>query len=277
MKAGIAAALALLLGGCSGMFLWPEKLLIRDPSALTLAFEDLRFASADGTPLHGWYLRAAGEPRGTVLFFHGNAENISTHIGFVHWLPDAGYNVMLWDYRGFGRSSGYAHLGALHEDAQAALDYLVARSAFDREHLVLYGQSLGGSVAIRTAAATPHRALLRAVISESTFASYRRIAREKLDLLWLTWPLQWPLSFLFNNHWSADQVVADIAPIPLLIVHGDKDPVVPIHHAERLYARAREPREFWRIEGADHIGSMARPEARQRLVGYLDRAVGRSR
>jgi uncharacterized protein len=270
MRAAGAVVLALALSGCSGMFLWPEKILIRDPSALTLAFADVRFASADGTVLHGWYLRAAGTPRGTVLFFHGNAENISTHLGFVHWLPDAGYNVMLWDYRGFGRSGGYAHLGALHEDAQAALAWLVQRSDFDREHLVLYGQSLGGSVAIRTAVESAERRHIRAVISESTFSSYRRIAREKLDMLWLTWPFQWPLSFLFGNGYAADKVVERVSPIPLLIVHGDADPVVPFAHGERLYARAREPKEFWRMEGANHISSFSTPPARARLAAWME-------
>lgn len=268
------AAIAALLGGCSGLFLWPDRVMVRDPSAATLAFEDVTFASADDTRLHGWYLRAASQPeRGTILFVHGNGGNISTHLGFVHWLPPAGYNVFIWDYRGYGTSDGEEDLAGAHADAEAALHWLVARGGTDVERLVVYGQSLGASVAIHTVTHAPDGARVRAVISESAFSGYRAIAREKLATSWLTWPLQYPLSWTLVDRYSASRSLAGIAPRPLLLVHGAADEIVPAHHALDLFALAREPKELWMIAGAGHTDCFAKKADRQRLLSWLARAL----
>ncbi|MFL6647184.1 MAG: alpha/beta hydrolase, partial [Sulfurifustaceae bacterium] len=102
----VIAALGASMAGCTGVFFQPYRTLVRTPDDIGLAYEDVRFKTADGVVLHGWFLPANATACATVLFLHGNAENISTHIGSVYWMPRYGFNVFLPDYRGYGASSG---------------------------------------------------------------------------------------------------------------------------------------------------------------------------
>jgi uncharacterized protein len=260
---------ALLLGACTQLFLHPSREQVLHPGTLGLAYEDVYLPIGDGERLHGWFLPAKA-PRGTILHLHGNAENISTFISLVHWLPARGYNVLLLDYRGYGRSDGVATVPDVHVDARIALHYLVERGGPGSERLVVLGQSLGGSVGIYAVAHSAQRERVKAVISEGAFSSYSRIAREKMNSLWLTWPLQWPLSLLFSDAYSAVDALPRLGPIPLLVIHGDHDSVVPYSHAQRLIDAAAGPRELWTVEGGRHIDTLTRVEWRERLLGYLD-------
>jgi uncharacterized protein len=266
-------AAALGLSGCSGLLFQPQAELLPTPERLHLAYENVRFASGDGTPLHGWLLPAEGPgpAKGTVVFMHGNAENISTHIGSVFWLPARGFNVFLFDYRGFGRSGGKPDLKGANEDAAAAIREARVLPGVDPDRLVVFGQSIGGAIAVY-AVATGAREGVRLVVAESTFASYRRIAREKLGGSWLTWAFQWPLSLLIPERYSPGPVAARIAPIPLLVIHGDADPVVPLHHGRALFDAAAEPKRMWVVPGGRHIEAFGLPGGayRDRLVALME-------
>jgi fermentation-respiration switch protein FrsA (DUF1100 family) len=235
------------------------------PARMGLAYEDVWLAAPDGAKLHAWRLPAAAPSRGTVLHLHGNAENISTFIAAVHWLPAHGYDVLLVDYRGYGRSAGVATIDTVHEDARLAIDHALTLPA----PLYVFGQSLGGSAAIHAVAHHPQRARVAAVISEGAYSGYRRIAREKMNQAWFTWPLQWPLSLLFSDRYAAEDSVGRLAPVPLLVVHGAEDEVVAPAHARRLYEAAREPRELWIVPAAGHVNAFTRDENRERLLAFL--------
>ncbi len=274
LKAAVLVLFLATLPGCSSLLFFPEKQLVTSPKIVGLAYEDVFFASADGTRLHGWFLPAHGEPAATVLFYHGNAQNISTHLGSVFWLPERGYNVFLFDYRGFGRSGGKAKLNGVHKDAAAALAYVRARPDVDASRLVVLGQSIGASISAYTVAHAD-KGGIRALVLESSFSSYRSITREKLGDFFLTWPLQWPLSFLMPNRYSALPQMEKIAPVPVLLIHGDADAVVSPRHSERLFAAASEPKTLWRVPGGGHIDAFVRLPAanRERLIGYLESAL----
>lgn len=260
------------LGGCTSLFLQPDRKPYFAGQALGTAVEDIWIATPQGPRLHALLLPAQSAPRATVLFLHGNAENVSSHVRAVTWLPAQGYSVLALDYRGYGRSEGFASIDTAHADAELALRWLLAR---DRGPVIVYGQSLGGAIALNLVARTDAdaRARLRAVIADSAFASYRGIAREKLDQSWLTWPLQWPLSLLISNAWSPIDVIGRISPIPLLLIHGERDVVVPPQHAQQLYAQAGEPKTLWLIPGGQHIDAMRRDELRARLLDFLNRVA----
>ena len=269
-RLGFLAACLLLLQACTGVFFHPQSTMVMTPERIGLAYEDAYFPSLDGVRLHAWYLPAQGEARGTVLFLHGNAENISTHIASVYWLPAQHYNVLLLDYRGYGSSAGAASLEGSLLDIEAATAWLVSRPEVQAKGMVVLGQSLGASMSVYAVAHSPYRARIKALIIDSAFSSFRRIAREKLAKFWLTWPLQWPLSFTVNDKYSPIYAIGDISPIPVLIIHSEQDQVVPLHHAEDLFAAAREPKALWRVRQGGHIQALTHEEQRSRLTQYLD-------
>lgn len=273
MRALGAVLCATLLVGCSSVFLYPDRVAHLPGRALGTPAEDVWIPAVDGTALHARYLPTAAAPRATVLFLHGNAENLSSHTHAVSWLPAQGYAVLALDYRGYGQSPGRASVPAVHEDAASALAWLARRGAAQTGPLLVYGQSLGGAVAIRTVAQSEQRPRVAAVVADSTFASYRRIAREKLAALWLTWPLQAPLSWLIDDAYAPVDAVAQLSPVPLLLIHGERDAIVAPTHAQALLAAARAPKDLWTVEGGAHIDALRRESLRTRLLAYFNAAT----
>ncbi|MFP4146428.1 MAG: alpha/beta hydrolase [Halorhodospira sp.] len=265
----------ILLSGCQGAFFYPEQEHYWDPATeVDLVYEDLWFEAQDGTRLHGWFLPARTEEvHGTVVHFHGNAQNISTHVAAVWWLPRHGFQVLTFDYRGFGRSEGEPSFSGLHQDGRAALRAAMEHEAVDPQRLLVLGQSLGASVAITTTARWEGQSPV-GLVAESPFDSYRNIAREKLGSFWLTWPFQYPLSWLLSDGYAPRKHIGALAPIPILLIAGSEDQTVPLAHSKRLYRAAGEPRSLWIIEGAEHNAPLADSQVRQRILetfhGWLD-------
>lgn len=272
--------LLLLCGGmtaCTSVFLHPDRVPYLPNRSLGTPAEDVEIKAHDGKALHALYLPAqGGPPRATLLYLHGNAENLSSHVHAVSWLPAQGYSVLAIDYRGFGRSQGEASIASVHEDAEVALGWLAARDAATTGPLIVYGQSLGGSVALRLVADAASRERIAAVVADSAFSSYRGIAREKLAQLWLTWPLQWPLSRLVSDHYSALQAVDRIGPIQLLLIHGERDAVVDASHSQRLFEAAREPKQLWLIPDGQHTDALRREAQRTRFLEFLNEVAARA-
>ncbi len=248
----LLCALPLLLGGCvQSMFYYPDHVRYETPDALGLSYENVHFTSADGTRLNGWFIPAtnrqnAKEAKGTVVHFHGNAQNMSSHWRLVAWLPKQDYNVFVFDYRGYGDSEGKPEPKGVFEDSNAALNYVRSRGDVDPQRLFVFGQSLGGTNAIAVVGAG-NRAGVKAVAIESTFYSYSAIANDKLS----------GAGLLVSDDYAASKFVAAISPIPLLLIHGTADTVIPHAHSARLLADAREPRRLIDVPGAGHLEPMA--------------------
>lgn len=280
-RLGLGLVLVAVMGlgsGCASQyFYFPRAEMLRTPVDLELAYEDVTFASEDGTALHGWLIQATEQPaKGTIVHLHGNAHNISAFLPLVHWLPREGYNLFTFDYRGYGQSAGEAERDGIQADAEAALRHIANRDDIDTSRLVLLGQSLGGAKGI-VAAARVHPPGLRAVIVDSTFYSYRSIVRDKLGLLPVVKYVKWPLSYLviLDRH-SPHKSVGELAPVPLLILHGTRDEVIPVRHAERLYEAASEPKTYWKLEGGRHGDAFVQASLRERLLAYLDEVLNSS-
>jgi uncharacterized protein len=270
MRARLAAVLAgLVATACTAVFFQPHRIQVSTPDQLGLAYQDVRFKARDGVELFGWFLPAKGPALGTILQLHGNAENISTHFANLAWMPARGFNVFIFDYRGYGASEGEPTLEGVQLDIDSAMEALLSRGDVDKDHVVIYGQSLGGALAAYYVAHSSHRDRIRALILESAFSDYVDIVQEKFAEHWITWPFQWIPLLSVDDRFSPLPVMAKISPIPLLILHGDQDLVVPVHHARRLYDAAREPKQLWIVAGAGHIQTTGSQAQRDRLVAWL--------
>ncbi|GFO68105.1 peptidase [Geomonas limicola] len=262
--------------GCLGRFFYyPGRNVYHTPEKVGLPYEEVTFPSSDGTKLSGWFIPAVGVPQGTVIHFHGNAQNMTAHFSYVYWLPRAGFNLFVFDYRGYGKSAGAPDRAGLFEDAQAALRYVAGRNDVDRERLVVLGQSLGGTNAIAAlgGTGTPR---VQAVAVESAFASYRSIVREKMAQIPVLSLLRWPLSYLLiGDSYSALDAVAAISPVPLLLIYETQDNIVPISEGLKLYEKAREPKELWQVPGGTHAGAFAEADSpyRKALVQFYQKAL----
>lgn len=271
----VAVVLPLWLAGCAnGLFYYPDRKDYEAQVGYTIPHEDVWIATTDRLRLHGWFLKAKGEAKGTVVFLHGNAQNLTSHVLYVSWLPDAGYNVLIADYRGYGLSLGSPTRPGVYADAAAMWAYARSRNDVDPERLILFGQSLGGANALALAGREKLPGL-RAVVADSAFSSYDRIGREKILQVPVLGYLLWPFSPLIVSPGLSPKPAA-IAPVPLLLIHGDADTVVPYSHSERLFAQARPPKFLWTLEGGQHTEAFARfrATAAPRLLAFFDYALG---
>ncbi|SDW08621.1 alpha/beta hydrolase [Marinobacter mobilis] len=268
----LVAAGTLTLSGCSGLFFFPDRQVYLTPDRLNLQHEDIYLDTADGESLHGWWLPAMGaEPLGTVYYLHGNAQNISSHLLNVAWLPERGYNVFLIDYRGYGQSSGEPDIeGALH-DVESGLRWLASHHYRDDQPLILLGQSLGGALAIAFAsewAQQRQEPSFDAVVLDASFSGFRTIAQEKLDSFWLTWPLQVPLSWTIPDDYEGINHIAAIAPTPVMVIHSINDTIIPFHHGPELYTAAGNPKTFLRTD-TPHAATFIIPAYREAVLDFL--------
>ena len=271
----VVSFIAPALIGCGGALFFPNKKLEITPHEIGLVYEDVSFEGEDGTALHGWFLPARYEglePSGTVIYFHGNAGNVANHLGGVYWLPSAGFQVFLFDYRGFGASAGRPSLGGVHGDARAAVRTLARRSDVDANRIVAIGQSIGGAIALTTVATLRDEIPIRGLVVDSAPSDFRGIAREKLGSLWITWPLQYPLSWLVPSRPKPLEAAASLKGMPLLFVHGDRDVVVPLRPSLRL-AEAAGGAELLIAPGVVHGQSFEDPTVRRRVIAFVNESL----
>ena len=271
LRLGLFALAALMLAGCSKLFFYPMTPWVQNPENQGLKYEDIVLIHPRGLRIHGWWLPAARDVpvKGTVYYLHGNAQNISTHLANVQWLPGRGYNVFLLDYRGYGLSEGKPRLPDTYADVQLGLDWL--RTARRTEGpLVVFGQSLGGAMAATVLGEEQNAGAADCVVLEAAFASYRDITNDIMKTSWLLWPLRWMVvPGMPQREQDPEQRIAGISPAPLMIMHSDEDDVVPYAHGERLYAAAQAPKVFQPLHGS-HGQSTRDPAVQQRIIDFLN-------
>ena len=268
-------ALALLAAGCGNPFFSPIRGLGNPPGTERIPREDVFFASGDGVLLHGWLIppKGGGKPKGTVLFLHGTYGNIATNLSGPAWLSEEGFTVFTFDYRGYGRSDGTPTFDGIHADARAALELLPSLPGVAPDRVAVVGQSLGGSVAIYTVAHAHGRPAVKALVVDSAFSAYRQIVRDRMTGYPLAWLTKYPASFLFPDGYRAEEAIGRVAPVPVVIIHGTDDRVVPFAHGELLFERARDPKAIWPVRGAGHGEGLSDAGIRRRLADFLERTL----
>lgn len=217
--------------------------------------EDRWFTAADGVKLHGWFFRAA-DPGGPVLIWsHGNGGNLTYRADTAAAFARDGISVFIYDYRGYGKSEGTPAEDALYRDVVAAWEHVVSSGIAGSDRIVAYGESLGGPYAAHLAAVRK----VRGVVLENSFHSAGDVGTRMYRI---------PIGLLLGDSLhTADSLRR--ANVPVLIVHGTGDRVIPVGSARRLHAEIAEPKELWLIEGADHNELALHPEYIRRVAGWV--------
>jgi len=231
-----------VVGLIDRMFIYfPDKTVSTSPESLGLVYEEVFFETDDGYQLHGWFV--PGELDVTFLWFHGNAGNIAgrlANLKLVH--EELQVNVFIFDYRGYGRSQGGPSENGLYQDAEAALTYLRSRENGAQARIIYFGRSLGASVAVELA--TRHRPY--GLILESAFPSIPYLAGHNYPLV-----PKWLVRVFVRARYDSLSKISGV-DAPMLMVHGDRDDIVPIEAGRTLFSAAKEPKSFYGIPGAGH-------------------------
>lgn len=237
--AGLLGLTALMLAFERQLIYFPHRTLELSPQDLGMRFEEERLA-ADGAEIHAWWLPVEGA-RLNVLVCNGNAGNMSYRLERARLMQQRlSVGVLLFDYRGYGRSSGSPDEEGTYRDARAAYRHLVEKKGLVPERLVLFGESLGAAVAVQLALEKPAAAL----VLESPFTSIPEMARA-------AYPFLPPVGPLIRTRYETAAKVARLR-VPLLVLHGTRDTIVPLRQGQRVFAAAPEPKRFFAIPGAGH-------------------------
>lgn len=215
----------------------PRKELIGTPAKIGLKFEEVSLQAADRVELHAWWV-PHDKARGTLVLSHGNGGNISHRLDKLRIFHDIGLDVLLYDYRGYGKSGGDPSEAGLYADVQAAYDFLVKEKKIPPRQIISYGESLGGPVAVRLAGKNE----VGALILDSSFTNLKDMAQTHFPLL----------AEFVQSQFDALAGVASVKA-PVLVLHSAQDDIVPYSHGKRLFAAAKEPKQFVELRG-DHNG-----------------------
>jgi fermentation-respiration switch protein FrsA (DUF1100 family) len=219
------------------MIFYPVRKLTSAPTDIGLHYESVSLTTSDGIKLHGWFVPAAAE-KGALLFFHGNAGNISHRLDSLKIFHDLGLSTLIIDYRGYGESDGSISEKGTYVDADAAWDYLARVKDFKEREIIVFGRSLGGAVAAHVASLKRPGGL----ILESAFTSVPDMGARMYPYL--------PVRFLSRFKYDARKALQSVT-CPVLIIHSPQDDIIPFENGLQLYKSARQPKRFLEIRG-DH-------------------------
>jgi len=218
---------------------YPTKEIAQTPRDIPLAFEDIFLKTKDGVAINGWLVPHSPN-KSVLIFLHGNGGNISTRLEKIQMFHAMGVNVFIIDYRGYGKSEGQPSEKGVYLDAQAAYDFLKSRKEFTDQKLIVYGESLGGAVAVDLAV----NRLVDGIIVDSSFTSAQDMARVIYPFI---------PSFLINVKLESLSKIQNLR-MPKLFIHSPEDDIVPFHLGRKLFDAAEEPKVFLEIQGTHNQG-----------------------
>jgi fermentation-respiration switch protein FrsA (DUF1100 family) len=243
-----------------GMFYFPEKDIWQTPKDISLGYEEIYFTTKDKITISGWYIPAENE-KGVILFCHGNAGNISHRLDSIKIFNSLNLSVLIFDYRGYGKSEGKPSESGTYLDAEAAWDYLVDVKQKSPEKIILFGRSLGGAVAAEIAL----RKNPAGLIIESSFTSVPDIGKKFYPLL--------PIKLISKFRYSTIDKIG-LIKCPKLIIHSPEDEIIPFEHGKHLYEKASSPKEFLEIKGGHNEGFLISGNTYNAgLKRFLDRCL----
>lgn len=232
---------------------FPEKEIAQTPADFGLSYRELQFDTGDGELLFGWWITTERTPAtADILLCHGNGGNIGDRLIDAKLLAGAGFNLLLFDYRGYGRSTGRPHEAGTYRDAAAARDALLRQPECDPARVIYLGESLGGAIALALAVESPPQGL----VLQSTFTSLRAVAHHHYPVI--------PSAVVPDAYPSIRRIGQLQAP--LLVLHGARDEVVPLTEGRALYEAAPEPKRKHVFEGLGHSDLVAAGDEYARVI-----------
>jgi len=221
----------------------------------TFDFEELFLKMENGDQINGLYFKTKDTVKGDILYFHGNAGNLDRWGTFAHRFTSKGYNILMIDYRGYGKSEGNASEANFYEDGQKAYDWILQKT--EAQNLIIYGRSIGCGVATHIAANNPAKLL----IMETPFNNMQDVAQTRYPFL----ILKLPLRHLFPNDQNLPKIKC-----PIHIFHGNKDKVVPYNCTLKLKDHLKPGDQFYTIKNAGHNDLINFPEFNKTLATILE-------
>ncbi|RPJ05459.1 MAG: alpha/beta hydrolase [Spirochaetaceae bacterium] len=257
----------------TNVFYRPSREAYREPEDLESHAVPKIFKSRDGIKLSGWLLgsRSKGNAKATVVHFHGCCHNMKFDAHQVDWLTGSGFNVFIFDYRGYGESQGFPDRHGIQQDGLAALDYVRGLPEIDATRILVLGQSLGGCICLAALSDADRRGI-RGIAVDGTFGSYRALVNSKMTGTFLSYPLA---SLIVSDELAAINVISALSPIPLCFFHGSRDRVIPIGLGQKLFESAEQPKVFHVVEQAQHMQTFTifGQENRPRLAEFFNSCI----
>lgn len=258
--------LCLFLTGCTSLIYQPDKYLYAHPDQFKTKFSAFTFNSLDGTKLSAWKLFSkTTNPKKLLIYFHGNAQNLTSHFVNAVWMTDFGYDILIFDYRGYGLSGGEPNPKGVAEDGLAFLNYSYVdfkKGGYDK--FVVYTQSLGGAVALKSLEDFSHRDEISLLVLDSTFLSPREVARDKTNRLF---------KYLISNDYTANPALKHLV-MPVLSIHSTQDFVIAYFLGQDLYNKIPNPKkDFWILNTKGHgdVFFIENLKYRKMFLDYVER------
>ncbi len=253
---------SLLATSCESVFYQPGPYYYYPPEDFGYQPQELFFPSLDGTKLSGWlFPRLSPDKKNLmILQFHGNGENMTSHYMSLVWATKMGFELITFDYRGYGKSDGeLGHKGVI-EDAVAAYNFAKKRALATDQKIILYAQSLGATILLKAIENFDDPEIIHSVFIEGGFLSHQAMANKFLSHYWLTWPFQWLPYLIVNGAYSPDHFYEYFPEnVPLIVIHGEKDEIVPQQFGQEIYSLAKPPKRWILAPNKGHVESMYDP------------------
>jgi len=240
----------------------PCQTIEATPADYGLSYESVLIPMPRQETIHGWWIPTAASDAPVLLYLHGNGGNVGANLPRVQRYNAVGFAVFLIDYRGYGLSQGrFPSEPRMYEDAETAWHYLVEQRGISPDQLYVFGHSLGGAIALELATRQPQ---IPGLVIEGSFTSMINMARHRGSYSWL--PINWLLTQRFNSIKKLPSI-----DIPIFLIHGTDDPIVPASMSQQLYQVAPGRKQLWLVEGAGHndVATVAGKAYEKRIWQFL--------
>ncbi|RHX84429.1 alpha/beta hydrolase [Leptospira stimsonii] len=277
-KQNIFLILFISLESCASLFYQPTKEIYWTPEIFGFQHREESFKTFDGEEIHFWRIIPKEKPKGVVLQFHGNGENRTSHFTSLVWMVNYGYELVVIDYRGYFDSTGIPERENIHKDSVEFIERELEYSKIRKIPLIVYGQSLGGAIALRATTDVKDKSGIVLVVADGSFASYKTVFKQVVRRV-LFFPMDWIAGLFVNDSLNPGETVSQLTPIPLLVIHGTEDPIVSYQNGIELFGLAGQPKWFWEVRGGGHVNwmNLGASKESKNFLAFLENLIQKSK